>query len=539
LTKAGKAEAQRAINFVTGLKHVKDPWHGRPFELLPWEERIITDIYGTLKTDGTRKYRTVYIELPKKNGKTELMSALGLKQLCADDEWAAEVYGCAADKGQASLAFDVAVEMVDQNNKLRTLITPVLSRKRLVYKPRNSFYQVLSAESYTKHGLNVSACLFDELHAQPNRNLYDVMTFGSGDARRQPLYFIITTAGRDPERTSIGWEVHQKAEDILLGKRVDKTFYPVIFGYDPDNQRIWTGWGYEKWKGENPKKAWMDKKIWSMVNPSDGITIRKDAVKESYDSAKGNDSDETNFQQLRLNIWVKVKTSRWLPLDVWNKNAGLIVPDRLRGRKCYGGLDLSSKLDITAFVLLFPPDDENPTWDILPTFWIPEDNMWERVEKDGVPYDKWEKNGFIKTTPGNVIDYKFIEKDIIRQKDDYDIQEIGFDPWNATQTSIVLEDAGIHPEPVRQGYKDMSPAMKEIQALLTSGHVNHGNNPVLNWMFDNLEVKQDENDNVRPVKSKDRTKRIDGFVALVNAMNRALNAEDTSSVFDTREPRVL
>jgi len=535
----GEIAARQAIDFVTGLKHVKDPWHGCYFDLLPWEDRIIRDVYGTLKTDGTRQYRMVYVEIPKKNGKTELISALGLKQLCADGEWAGEIYGCAADKGQASLAFDVAVEMVDQEPELRKRIIPILSRKRLVYKPTKSFYQVLSAEVYTKHGLNVSTCLFDELHAQPNRNLYDVMTFGSGDARRQPLYFFITTAGRDPERTSIGWEVHKKAEDILLGKKIDPTFYPVIFGFDPEAKRIWTGWGCEKWEGEDVKEAWKDQRIWKMVNPSDGITVRDGAVKESFDSVSGSESDEINFQQLRLNIWVKTKSSKWLPMEVWNQNAGLIVPERLKRRKCFGGLDLSSKLDITAFALLFPPDDEHPKWCILPFFWIPEDNMWERVEKDHVPYDRWEKAGLIKATPGNVIDYKFIEKAIIGLKDDYDIQEIGFDPWNAMQTSIVLEDNGIHPEPVRQGYKDMSPAMKEIQALLTSRHMNHGNNPVLNWMFDNLEVKQDENDNVRPVKSQDKTKRIDGFVALVNAMNRALNAINEESVFEKREARAL
>jgi len=527
-----RQQAAKAIDFITGLKHVKDPWHGCQFELLPWEEQIVTDIYGTLKKDGTRQYRTAYIEVPKKNGKTELMAALGLKQLCADDEFAAEVYGCASDRGQASLAFDVAVEMVEQEPELRKRMRPVLSKHRLIYLPTKSFYQVCSSEAFTKHGLNVSACLFDELHAQPNRDLYDVMTFGSGDARRQPLYFFITTGGKDPERTSIGWEVHKKAEDILLKKRNDPTFYPVIYGFDPDNKRIWTGRESEKYKGKE-KEAWRDKKIWSLVNPSDGIALREGAIQESYDSAKGNEADELNFQQLRLNIWIKVKTSKWLPLEIWNKNAGIIVPERLKDRKCYGGLDLSGKLDLTAFVLLFPPDDENPKWDILPRFWIPEDNMWERVKKDHMKYDQWAKAGFMKTTPGNVIDYKFIRKEINLLHDSFDIQEIGYDPWNAMQTAIELEDDGFEMIEVRQGYKSMSPPMKEIEALLTGGKMNHGNHPVLNWNFDNLDVKQDENDNIRPVKGRDRTKRIDGIVALINAMNRAIESEDNRSAYDT------
>jgi phage terminase large subunit-like protein len=529
----GEQQAQKAIDFITGLKHVKDPWHGCPFDLLPWEDQIVTDIYGTLKKDGTRQYRTAYIEIPKKNGKTELMAALGLKQLCADDEFAAEVYGCASDRGQASLAFDVAVDMVDQEPELRKRIRPILSKHRIVYLPTKSFYQVCSSEAFTKHGLNVSACLFDELHAQPNRDLYDVMSFGSGDARRQPLYFYITTGGRDPERTSVGWEVHEKAENILLGNRNDPTFYPVIYGFDPDSKRIWTGRECEKYKGKQ-KEAWRDKKIWKLVNPSDGIALREGAIQESYDSCKGNEADELNFQQLRLNIWIKVKTSKWLPLEVWNKNAGIIVPERLKDRKCYGGLDLSGKLDITAFVLLFPPDDENLKWDILPRFWIPEDNMWERVKKDHMPYDKWVKNNkFMLTTPGNVIDYQFIRKEINTLHDSYDIQEIGYDPWNAMQTAIELEDDGFTMMEVRQGYKSMSPPMKEIEALLTGGKMNHGNHPVLNWNFDNLDVKQDENDNVRPVKGRDRNKRIDGIVALINAMNRAMSGEDNGSAYDT------
>jgi phage terminase large subunit-like protein len=276
-----------------------------------------------------------------------------------------------------------------------------------------------------------------------------------------------------------------------------------------------------------------------LVNPSDGIAVREGAIQESYDSCKGNDADELNFQQLRLNIWIKVKTSKWLPLEVWNKNAGIIVPERLKDRKCYGGMDLSGKLDITAFVLLFPPDDKNPKWDILPRFWIPEVNMWERVKKDHMPYDKWVKAKLMLTTTGNVIDYQFIRKEINLLHDSFDIQEIGYDPWNAMQTAIELEDDGFTMMEVRQGFKSMSPPMKEIEALLTGGKMNHGNHPVLNWNFDNLDVKPDENDNVRPVKGRDRTKRIDGIVALINAMNRAMSGEDNTSVYETRGMRQL
>jgi phage terminase large subunit-like protein len=241
----GQQKADAAVKFLRSLRHVKDPWAGVNFTLLDWQERIVRDVYGTLKPDGTRRYKHVYVELPKKMGKSEWLAGLGLKQLCADDEWAAEVYGCAADREQASIIYDIAVAMVDQEPELQAVCENKPSKKRIIYLPTKSFYQVLSSEAFTKHGLNVSAVLFDEIHAQPNRELFDVMTFGSGDARRQPLFFYITTAGDDPARTSVGWEVHQKARDILLGNKVDPTWYPAIWGYEPEEKRIWRGWTHE------------------------------------------------------------------------------------------------------------------------------------------------------------------------------------------------------------------------------------------------------------------------------------------------------
>ena len=239
----GKQKAQDAVDFIKALKHVKDPWSDVFFTLLPWQERILRDVYGTLKADGTRQYKHVYIEIPKKQGKSEMLAAIGIKQLCADDEYSAEVYGCAVDKQQASIIYDVACEMINQEPELQAVCKIIASKKRIVYLPTKSFYQVLSAESYSKHGLNVSTVLFDELHAQPNRDLYDVMSFGSGDARRQPLYWYISTAGKDPDRTSVGWELHQKAVDILLGNRADAIFYPVISAMTRKKKGCGTGGG--------------------------------------------------------------------------------------------------------------------------------------------------------------------------------------------------------------------------------------------------------------------------------------------------------
>nr|WP_281004408.1 terminase TerL endonuclease subunit [Mahella australiensis] len=313
----------------------------------------------------------------------------------------------------------------------------------------------------------------------------------------------------------MGWEVHEKARKILDGLIDDPTWYPVIYGID-----------------ENADPG--DEANWYKANPSLDITIDIDKVRAAWQSAKDNPAEERLFRQLRLNQWVKYKTTKWLTLEQWDQCGGLVVPEKLRGRPCYGGLDLSSKLDITAFVLVFPPIDSDPKTYALPYFWIPEDNMKERIRKDSVPYDKWLKEGLIKVTPGNVIDYDFIKKTILQLKDIYDIQEIGFDPWNAMQVALDLTDAGLTMVEVRQGAKTMSPAMKELETLVVSRRLVHGANPVLRWMFGNIEVKYDENENIRPVKSKSAD-RIDGIVALINALARTMvHDKPQHSVYEDR-----
>lgn len=537
-----KHKADFAVAFIEQLKHTKGIWHGVNFTLLPWQNEIIKDVFGTTKPNGYRQYNTAYIEVPKKNGKSELAAAIALLTACGDGERGAEVYGCAADRAQASIVFDVAVDMVDQCPALKKRIKPVLSLKRLVYLPTSSFYQVLSAEAYSKHGLNVHACIFDELHAQPNRQLYDVMTKGSGDARAQPLFFIITTAGDDPDRTSIGWEVHQKAVDVLTGARIDPTFYARIYGIEPEERRVWHGKAYKTLSNISKKyktikacdSAWQDKRIWKLANPSLDHTITTEKVQDAITGALGNKAEERVVRWLRLNEWIKYKDTKWLGQEVWDKSSdGDLDPADHIGRTCYGGLDLSSKLDITAFALLFPPDDKFKKWVVLPWFWIPSDCLKERVEKDKVPYDEWERAGFISTTDGNVIDYRFIEKEIVRLRDQYNIVEIAFDPWNAMQTSINLSDEGLTMIEIRQGMKSLSPPMKELEKLIQGRELEHGGNPVLRWMFGNLSVKKDENENIRPVKTS-AINRIDGFVAMVMAAARATVIDSSGSVYEER-----
>jgi phage terminase large subunit-like protein len=509
-------KAKRAVQFIRNLKHTKGVWHGVPFDLLPWQDKIITDIFGTVKDNGFRQYNTAYVEIPKKNGKSEIAAAIALYLTCADNEWGAEVYGCAADRQQASIVFDVAVDMVDQCPALKKRIKPIISQKRLVYMPTGSYYQVLSSEAFSKHGLNVHGVIFDELHAQPNRELYDVMTKGSGDARMQPLFFLITTAGTD--RNSICYEVHQKADDILKGKKHDSTFYPVIYGIKDEDD-----WSLE----EN----------WFKANPSLGHTIPIEKVRDAFNSAKENPAEENIFRQLRLNQWVK-QSVRWMPMDIWDKCSFVVDIDKLRGRECYGGLDLSSSNDITAFVLIFPPTADDDKYYVLPFFWIPEKNLKLRVRRDHVPYDIWKKQGFLETTEGNVIHYGFIESFIEELGKKYNIKEIAFDRWGAVQMVQNLEGLGFTVVPFGQGYKDMSPPTKELMKITLEQKMAHGGHPVLSWMMDNVYVRTDPAGNIKPDKEKS-TEKIDGVVALIMALDRAIRKEIKENIYEKRGMRSL
>lgn len=505
--------ADFAVAFIESLCHTKGTWAGKPFELIDWQEQIIRDIFGTIKPNGYRQFNTAYIEIPKKMGKSELAAAVALLLCCGDGEERAEVYGCAADRQQASIVFEVAADMVRMCPALAKRVKLNASMKRMVYLPTNSFYQVLSAEAYSKHGFNIHGVVFDELHTQPNRKLFDVMTKGSGDARMQPLYFLITTAGTDTR--SICYETHQKAKDILEGRKIDSTFYPVIYGADESDD-------------------WTDPKVWKKANPSLGITVGIDKVKAACESAKQNPAEENTFRQLRLNQWVK-QAVRWMPMEKWDRCAFATSEDDLRGRVCYGGLDLSSTTDITAFVLVFPPEDEEDKYHILPNFWIPEDNIDLRVNRDHVPYDIWQKQGYLNTTEGNVVHYGFIENFIEKLGTKYNIREIAFDRWGAVQMVQNLEGMGFTVVPFGQGFKDMSPPTKELMKLVLEERIAHGGHPVLRWMMDNIFIRTDPAGNIKPDKEKS-TEKIDGAVATIMALDRAIRhqGENINSVYDER-----
>ena len=508
-----KEAADFAVMFIESLCHTKGTWAGKKFELIDWQERIIRDLFGVLKPNGYRQFNTAYVEIPKKQGKSELAAAVALLLCCGDGEERAEVYGCAADRQQATIVFDVAADMVRMCPALNKRVKILASQKRIIYEPTNSFYQVLSAEAYSKHGFNIHGVVFDELHTQPNRKLFDVMTKGSGDARMQPLYFLITTAGTDTN--SICFETHQKAKDILDGRKIDPTFYPVIYGADESDD-------------------WTDPAVWRKANPSLDITVGIDKVEAACNSAKQNPGEENSFRQLRLNQWVK-QAVRWMPMEKWDDCAFPIDEDELEGRVCYGGLDLSSTTDITAFVLVFPPLDEEDKYIVLPYFWVPEDTLDLRVRRDHVPYEVWEKQGRLETTEGNVIHYGYIEKFIQRLGEKFNIREIAFDRWGAVQMVQNLEAMGFTVVPFGQGFKDMSPPTKELMKLVLEKRIAHGGHPVLRWMMDNIYIRTDPAGNIKADKEKS-TEKIDGAVATIMALDRAIRCGNDAgeSVYDTR-----
>ena len=512
-----KEKADRAVKFVEMLPHTKGEWEGQPFWLLPWQEQIIRDLFGIVKEDGMRQFRTAYIEIPKKMGKSELAAAITLYLLYADNEPSAEVFSAAADRAQASIVFDVAKRMVQMTPALMKRSKIMAATKRIVNYKNAGYYQVVSADVANKHGYSISGLCFDEIHNQPNRMLWDVLTKGSGDARRQALHVAITTAGTD--RNSICYELHSKAQDVLTGRKIDPTFYPVVYSLPDDAD-------------------WTSEESWKSVNPSLGYTVPLERMKEAFMQAQENPAEENVFRQLRLCQWVG-STVAWVPEHIYDKGNTPIDYDKLIGRDCYAGLDLSSTSDITAFVMVFPPQNDNDSYIVLPHFWLPRETLDFRVRRDRVPYDVWERQGLFHVTEGNVVDYNFVRKTINELGTVYHIKEIGVDRWNATQLITDLEGDGFTMVPIGMGFKDMSPGMKELYKLLLEGKIIHGGNPVLRWMAGNVVAEIDAAENIKPSKKKS-TEKIDGIVALIMGLDRAIRHEmDQGSIYDDPDHGLL
>lgn len=511
-----------AINFIKSLKLSTGKFAGKPIELMPWQTEFLSNVYGTLNDNGYRQYNTAYLEIPKKNGKSSLGAGIALYHTFADGEPRGEIYGCAADRAQASLVYDIAVDMIEQEPILKKRSKITLSQKLVEDKITGSKYKVLSSEAYSKHGLNVSCCIFDELHAQPNADLWEVMTAGAGDAREEPLWYVITTSGDDPDRHSIGWTIHDKALKIISGEIVNPKWYCKVYGI-PDN-----------FEGDI-----YDEDLWYQVNPSLGHTIDIDKIRQAAIDAKENLSNEKLFRWLRLNQWISLKQIGWLDLTLWDSTVGKWNMTDLIGKKCYAGLDLASTTDLTGLALLFPPQDGIDDWRFIIEAWIPEEKMKERITRDHVPYDRWVQDKILHATAGNTCDYDFVKARIETLAQQYNIKYLCCDPWNSRMLTQQLEKSGLEIIEVSQTISGLSPGMKEIERLLKSGMMSHEKNALGRWCFGNIVIATDGNENIKPMKNKSRD-RIDPIVALINAMNIAITQENMDvNVYEQRGLRVL
>ena len=506
-----KERALEAIEFIQMLK-LTDDFYGQPFVLPKWQHDIIWDVYGTVNDQGYRQYRFAYLEIPKKNGKTTLIAGLSIYHLACDGP-AGQIYCCAADRQQAGLVYNAALSMIEQNEDLQEIFKITDSRKEITNKLTGTVLKVLSAEAYTKHGLNPTVVIFDELHAQPKRDLWDTMTFGAGAARKEPLWWVITTAGDDPDRNSIGWEIHEQARKIIDGELVDPSWYAKIYSA-PEDADIF------------------DEKVWHEVNPSLGITIDIDSVRREAVAARNSEGSERLFRWLRLNQWISLKRIGWLPLSLWDQTVGKWSKADLIGKKCYPGQDLSSTTDLTGLALIFPPQDGIPDWRVIFEGWIPEDNMKERIQRDGVPYDRWVKEGYLHATPGDAVDYDFVEAETIALSRKYKFLNGGADPWNSRMLNQRLMKNGIEFLDVPQNMANMSPPMKEIERLMRSGMLTHEANPLARWCFGNVVTAIDGNENIKPMKNKSKD-RIDLTVAWINGMSVAMRLEKIS-IYESR-----
>ena len=500
--------AQLAIDFFHEcLTFTAGEWMGQPFVLQPWQQAIVGNLFGWKRPDGLRRYREAFIFVPRKCGKTEMAGGLGNLLTFGDGEPGAQVYCAAADREQARLVFNAARTMVQAEPELAS--RGRIYTNSIVVESTGSVLKVVSAEAYSKHGINAHGIIIDELHAQPNRELVDVLMTSTG-ARRQPLVVYITTA--DFDRESICNEKYDYACKVRDGVIADPAFLPVI--YEAELNADWT-----------------DPQVWARANPNLNVSVSAEYLYRECQRARETPTYENTFKRLHLNMRTQ-QDVRWLALEAWDAcGSEPIDESALAGRDCYAGLDLSTTTDLSALLLLFPDEDDGVT--LVPRFWVPADNARRRERRDRVPYETWARQGLLEATPGNVIDYDVIRARINELGERHRIREIAIDRWNATQLALQLQGDGFELVTFGQGFRDMSAPTKEWEKLVVSGKLRHGGHPVLRWMASNVAVETDAAGNLKCSKKKS-SERIDGIVAGVMALGRALLRQEPTSVYSTR-----
>lgn len=533
--------ADYVCEFLGLLAFGSGEWAGKPFKLQHWQEIPLRQFYGTLDTDWetNRKFRLfqyLYLEIPKKNGKTELSAALGIYHLVGDGEKNPQVYICAADKENASICFNAMCGMIDARPWLAKKVKVIPSQKNIVLRDNSGFIKVLSSEAYSKHGYNASCVIFDELHAQPNRDLWDIMTFGAGSARNQPVWIVLTTAGDDPDRHSIGWEIHDQCRRILAARAGtgpadddNPIWLPVMYGMPDDPEEV-------------EKIDIYDEAVWRRCNPSIGVTIPLRTIRQEAMEAKKSEAKERLFRWLRLNQWIATKAVGWLPLTLYDRTQWHVprleefykgnqlrreMRRTLRGKKCFGGLDLSTTTDLSSFVLEFPPQPGLDHWVVIFWAWRPKDSVVDAEKRDHVPYRDWERAEYLSLCDGDMVDFMEIEDTILEARKLYNLVVLGVDPYLSRMLSGRLQKAKITVVEIRQNMSDMSPAMKDVEVKLRSGEMVHEHNTCARWNFGNTRCRVDGNENIKPMKNLS-TGRIDITVAWIIAHAAAMLAPANS-----------
>jgi phage terminase large subunit-like protein len=510
------ARAQRVVNFFDKVLHHVNSATGttEQFRLLDWQDTgFLRPLFGWVRADGTRRYRRAGLWVPKKNGKSTLAAGLELYMLMADGEPAAEVYSAANDRAQASIIYTHAAHMVELSPILKERIGKrgiIRSTKTIHDAQTGSIFRALSADAPTKEGLNTHALIVDEIHAMRDRALWDSLVYG-GASRRQPLIASISTAGVY-DITAIGWEQYRYARDIATGVNDrDWSFFAVIYEAKPDDD-------------------WMADETARKANPSYGVTVQVDALREECVEAQMDPQKENTFRRYRLNQWVQQAT-RWIPIETWDKNhVHAIDKPGLRGRESFVGMDLASVRDLTAAVILTrcPHDDE--AVDVTARFWIPHDALADPRNRNAVLYQQWHREGLLETTPGSATDYDFIEAAIVAEAKHFAVQVVAIDAlFQGQSVANHLEAHGIPMAGIGQTPKAQGPATKEFQRLWLEHRVHHGGHPILRWMADNVEVKADADGNLKIVKPNHHMdpRKVDGISALVNAVDALMRARAT------------
>ncbi|MFE9935859.1 terminase large subunit [Streptomyces hirsutus] len=501
------ARVDKVINAFSKLRHTKGQWAGQPLKPDPWQVAYaIAPVFGWVHWDEdaddyVRVVSELYVDVPRKNGKSTLCGGIAIYMTCADGEPGAEVLAAATTKDQARFVFDPIKRLADSAPALKGHVKPL--KDRIVHHRSGSYFQVISNVADAQHGANLHCYVCDELHIHKTPDMLETLESGTG-SRRQPLGVVITTADTGKRETPYD-NKRRRIEQLARGVLHDPSVYGVIFAAPND--------------ADPHLEA-----TWRAANPGFGVSPTRAYLAKASRKAESSPADLAAFKRLHLGIRTRADV-KFLPIAAWDRTAGMVDETALHGRQTWGGLDLAATSDLCALCWLFP-DDETGQLDALWRFWTPEDNLEALDKRTAKAASRWVKEGWLTVTPGNVADYDWIKDQIRKDRDVFRVKSIGYDPWNASQLTNDLTSERAPMVKVRQGFQTMSPVLKETQRLILQGTpetpvLRHGGNPVVRWCVDNLSVVMDPAGNVKPDK-KNSGDKIDGVSALLTAMSEVI-----------------